>query len=178
MTDLTEWTHADVAELARTQTEIHGELPLSVCQRLLADVLPPESATSAVRWRLSAFQRTSTGQSRPSAWMQLQADTDVHVTCQSCLEPMAVALHVDRLFRFVATEEEALLEDEESEEDVLSEPHDVDLFALVEDELLLALPLVPRHGGCIAAYQDAEPAELVEEKPNPFAALAALKKPH
>ena len=178
MTDLTAWTHANVAELARTQTQLEGELPLSACKRLLADVLAAEPSAVFVQWRVSAFQRTASGETRPRPWLQLTAQADVHVTCQSCLEPMAVPLHVDRLFRFVATEEEALLEDEESEEDVLSEPQDVDLFALLEDEMLLALPLVPRHGGCIAEYQDVDAPAVIEEKPNPFAALAALKKTH
>jgi uncharacterized protein len=51
----------------------------------------------------------------------------------------------------------------------------------VEDELILALPLVPRHDACpqpLAAPATAE--EPLAERPNPFAALAALKRgePH
>jgi len=52
----------------------------------------------------------------------------------------------------------------------------------VEDELILELPLVPRHEGVCpeplpfpgAADAAEEPAV---ERPNPFAALAALRKP-
>ena len=56
---------------------------------------------------------------------------------------------------------------------------DFDLRALIEDELLMALPLVPRHDECPDAVQlsvqsaDFDAAQ--EEKTNPFAALAALK---
>ena len=57
----------------------------------------------------------------------------------------------------------------------------LDLHELVEDELILALPLVPRHDACpqpLAAPATAE--EPLAERPNPFAALAALKRgePH
>ncbi len=53
----------------------------------------------------------------------------------------------------------------------------LDLRELIEDELLLALPIVPRHEVCpVPLVAPADAAELVEEKPNPFAALAALKR--
>jgi len=49
---------------------------------------------------------------------------------------------------------------------------------LLEDELLLALPLVPRHDVCpeplARAFRDA--ADVAEAAEHPFAALAALKQ--
>ena len=56
---------------------------------------------------------------------------------------------------------------------------DFDALSLVEDELILALPLVPRHEVCPQALPvDAvdEAFEAASQRPNPFAALAALKK--
>ncbi len=50
---------------------------------------------------------------------------------------------------FVAGGEEAAAAlDAESDDDVLALESSLDLHALVEDELLLALPLVPRHDEC------------------------------
>lgn len=176
MNDLTQCTEVDVAELARTRSSLAGELPLSALPRLLADVWPPTGDMPQVRWRLEARSQAQAGGLKDQVWAHLTAQLAVQVTCQSCLEPMPVDLVVDRHFRFVATEEEALLEDEESEEDVLVDAHCLDAYALLEDELLMALPLAPRHGGCIAQYQAPPEVEIAEEKPNPFAALAALKK--
>ena len=52
----------------------------------------------------------------------------------------------------------------------------LDALSLVEDELLLALPLVPRHDSCPMAvpmtFGD-DPAASVEDRPNPFEALKA-----
>jgi uncharacterized protein len=88
-------------------------------------------------------------------------------------------VEVDRWFRFVADEATADAEDEESEEDVLVMEPRFDLHSLIEDELLLALPLIPMHDVCpepvrMSAGELPEPAET--EKPHPFAALAALRK--
>ena len=53
----------------------------------------------------------------------------------------------------------------------------LDLADLIEDELLLALPLVPRHDVCPAPLPVPDNADVPEEDEpvNPFAALAALK---
>ena len=69
--------------------------------------------------------------------------------------------------------------DEEGDEDVLALTRALDLPALVEDELILALPLVPRHEVCpqdVPLEAVDEGFEAAGERPNPFAALAALKK--
>lgn len=90
-----------------------------------------------------------------------------------------VPLAVDRHFVFVPDEDTAAALDEASDDDVLALAPDFDLRALIEDELLMALPLVPRHDECPDAVQlsvqsaDFDAAQ--EEKTNPFAALAALK---
>ena len=106
----------------------------------------------------------------------LQADTSAWLTCQRCLQPMAEPLAVDTRIRFVRGEAQAEALDGEEDYDVLALARSLDLRALVEDELLLALPIVPRHEVCpqplaVAAEPDADEAAPRE---NPFAALAAL----
>ena len=62
---------------------------------------------------------------------------------------------------------------------VLALSRSFDAIELIEDELLLSLPLVPRHEVCPVPLprpvDDLSHAE-GDERPNPFAALAALKK--
>ena len=80
------------------------------------------------------------------------------------------------------TEGQAEALDAELEDDVLELQRHTDLSELVEDELLLALPLVPRHEDCpeplpMGELGDPEPAaDAPPERPHPFAALAQLKK--
>ena len=175
MNELTRWTHVNLLEVARASGRAEGEADLRDFARLWPALLP--SSSPRMGWRLEVQWRQSAA--AEALWMRLILGAQVDVSCQSCLAPMSLTLDVDRWFRLVATEAEAEAEDEDSEEDVLARPEDFDVFALVEDELLLALPLVPRHGGCIAQYQDQEAPDAPEAPPpHPFAALAALKKPH
>jgi uncharacterized protein len=94
---------------------------------------------------------------------------------------MAIDLAVDRTLRFAADEDTAAALDANSEEDVLAMEHKLDLPALAEDELLLALPLVPRHDVCAQSLPLGEaasgPAASVAdgEAAHPFAELARLK---
>jgi uncharacterized protein len=91
-------------------------------------------------------------------------------------------VEVDQWYRFVASEDIAMAEDDQSEEDLLVMEPQFNLLAVLEDELLMALPLVPMHEECpvapkLQAGDIAEPDEAGEpgEKPNPFAMLAQLK---
>jgi len=115
---------------------------------------------------------------QPEIWLHLNASTVLPLTCQRCLEPVDVPLAVDRSFRFVADESTAAAQDDEAEEDLLAVSRAFDLPGLVEDELLMEMPVVPRHEVCPKAvpmtatdpdFEEAAPAE------NPFAALQVLK---
>src|SRR5690606_41975608 len=81
-------------------------------------------------------------------WLHLQAQLDLPMTCQRCLTPASIPLDVDRSFRFVADEATAEALDDESEEDLLALSRDFALRELLEDELLMELPVVPMHEVC------------------------------
>lgn len=191
----------DVAALARAGARLEGEIPLAALERLRSAVIDDAdgAAVNAV-WSAVAEQRAVTG-GEPEVWLHLEARVPVRLECQRCLQAMAVPLTVDRRLRFVRGEAEAARLDEESEDDVLELRPRHDLLALVEDELILALPLVPRHEACPlppAAAGDAggvaPPAPGRPRRPatasagtadapdgaaaaaHPFAALAALRR--
>ena len=118
-------------------------------------------------------------------WLHLRAQGHADLECQRCLEPVRWPLDLERSFLFVADEEAAEALDAESEHDVLALPPRLDLFQLLEDELLLALPLIAMHDGCPTALPHQPPdvpagaAGPAQEDPHPvhpFAALAALKR--
>ena len=98
--------------------------------------------------------------------------------CQRCLTPVLAAVEAERSFRFVADEATAAALDDEAEEDILVISRDFDALALVEDELILSLPLVPLHEVCpeVLPMSAADPEfEAASERPNPFGVLAGLK---
>lgn len=102
---------------------------------------------------------------------------DVAATCQRCLDEMRVeaAEKVD-----VAIVERAadVPAGEVVDDFVVLDGTPLDVLAAVEDELLLALPIAPRHpeGVCEPAVQtDERPQDDETTTPNPFSVLEILK---
>ena len=132
-----------------------------------------------VRWSARGELRQSAGRA-PETWLHLSAAARVWRDCQRCLEPVALELVIARALRFVADEATAEALDADSEDDVLALPRRLDLHDLVEEELLLAMPVVPMHDACPhslpastgAGFDDVEPAP----GKNPFAMLGGLKR--
>jgi uncharacterized protein len=152
---------------------LEGRWPLAGLARL-AESLAAVPVDEAVLWRAAAQLRPVTG-GEPERWLHLRASTTVPLQCQRCLGPLAQPIEVDRRFLFVADEDEAERLDEESEDDVLVLQPRLNLGELLEDELILALPIVPRHEGeCPEPLRPA--GEDDTGRPHPFAALAALRK--
>jgi len=171
----------DVAVLAAAHGELSGEWPLAALDRLAGSVLGAEPEGSPIHWQAEGDQRPLGG-GEPEVWLHLTAQACVNMRCQRCLGALAVPLDLDRWIRFVRDAAQAEALDAESEDDVLELQRHTDLSELVEDELLLALPLVPRHEDCpeplpMGDPVDPEPAaDVPPERPHPFAALAQLKK--
>lgn len=165
----------DVPVLCRQGNLLEGSWPLVGMTRL-AQGLSAVPDTSAA-WTAQGESMDVAG-GAAELWLRLAAHADVCLQCQRCLQPVLQALVVDRRFRFVHTEDEAARLDETSEHDVLLLPQRLDLHALLEDELILALPLVPRHAVCpepLVLASDRLDAAAEDTAPHPFAALAALR---
>src|ERR1035437_8001838 len=81
-------------------------------------------------------------------WLHLRLETNVPLTCQRCLNPVNISVAENHSYRFVGSEAEAQAQDEEAEEDVLALSRDFNLAELIEDEVLLALPLIAFHEKC------------------------------
>jgi uncharacterized protein len=140
------------------------------------------SSAAEVRWSAEG-ERRKLRAGGAQIWLHLRATTALPLECQRCLKAVAVRLEIERSFLFVHGEDAAAQLDAQCEDDVLALTRALDLRELVEDELLLALPLVPRHDTCPEPLRDGvetgEPPGAAEQPApaSPFAALAALKRP-
>ncbi len=176
----------DLFEFARCGLTAEGELALARTVRL--DLA---SRDGVLRW--NAVGRVSR---QNKLFFDLGIEGVVAVTCQRCLEPVKLKVSLNRHFVVAKTDKEAdavPLDDDEIEVVVGSETFSFD--ELVEDEVILSLPVVPTHQVCQHASQknlnhdlDAKP-KLSDEldgvgagnrtgtgKISPFAVLAKLKK--
>ena len=154
--------HLDIQAFAEEGASLAGKEPLSHYPRLAAEDLDPSGAHAAeVVWEATAH---------------------IRVECQRCMEPMELPLEVDRHFCFVADEAQAARLDDEIEDDVLVLGKDFNLDELIEDELLMALPVSPRHDVCpqppTMEVRTADFDAASEDKAHPFAALESLRRRH
>jgi len=167
----------DIEAFAKADEALEGVWPLRVLHRLADSTVnvTPSALDEPVRWSIRG-ERRELRAAAVQSWLHVGADTKVWLECQRCLQPVEASLKAARSFLFVAGEDVAAELDAESEEDVLAISRSFNAQELIEEELLLALPLVPRHDFChqpLATPIDDLP---LDETPHPFAALGALKR--
>ena len=169
--------HLDVVAFARDGLRLQGEGALADWPRLAEEQYGDTVAPRQVQWLLQGRAVAQSG-APDQLWLDLKASLMLPMQCQRCLSPVLEAVQAERSFLFVADEAAAQALDDEVEDDVLVISRDFDALALVEDELILSLPLVPLHEVCpeTLPMSVADPAfEAAAERPNPFGVLASLK---
>jgi len=167
----------DVKAFAEDGARLSGQTPLSAFERLMAET-EGRAGERPLAWEARGEQRNPL-HVHPQLWLHLSAGATLSLTCQRCLSPVDIEVGFERSFRFVADERMAEAEDDSSEEDLLALSPSFDLMGLVEDEMLMDQPLVPRHAECpepLPAPVDDLADEEESSKPNPFAILGQLKK--
>lgn len=131
----------DSMQFARSGGQLSGEIPAEEFQDMLprlADILSRDSPS--VQYRLSGGLRAG----RPAIHFEVRAT--VNLTCQRCLEVYAEELVLVRDYPLARDEAELSRweRDEPLLEALVADPKMV-VAELIEDEILLSLPTVPRH---------------------------------
>ncbi|VAX07555.1 hypothetical protein MNBD_GAMMA25-400 [hydrothermal vent metagenome] len=161
----------DPFRFAHDAVELESSLPLSQMTRLSAMLYQPDGEIEVNL----AFSVDVLGVSM----LQGRIQASLELICQRCLEP--VHFEVDSSLALGFARSAAGMEQISSSlEPVRAEAGQVNLLDLLEDEIMLALPQIPRHkeNECQASAIMDEPAELEaqpEERKNPFSILAGLK---
>lgn len=104
-----------------------------------------------------------------AAFLLLRVSGDLELVCQRCLGTMVIALSLENRVD-LAKDWDEMLNAEDDLERVLAEK-DMRVAALIEDEVILSLPMVARHERC-DEEQDIKRAA----RSSPFDVLAALKR--
>jgi DUF177 domain-containing protein len=162
----------DPIQLAEKGARLSGELPVKGLSRLVEMCC---NDAGSVRIDLQ-FEHDPTDDLRT---LHGTIDAGINVTCQRCMESMALSLSVHpHLLLLRAGDRDEFLESGNA----LAIKRPVTLGSLIEDELLLSMPMVPMHpiDNCPAKEsrellrsQECAPNE--KKRTKPFAALAALK---
>lgn len=168
----TEKRFVDALGLARAGESRSGECDLSELARFCQD-LPVQAGK--VQWQVQG-EYNAAGQ----AFLSVQAQTVALLECQRCLSLFELPLLVSNRLELVRNNTALEGDDAPDAVERIVGSSRFDLLALIEDELILVLPYVPRHDVCPSqagqASQEEEPTEDAK-RPSPFAVLGKLKKP-
>jgi uncharacterized protein len=160
----------DSLEFAQAEQSIAGSVPVASLKRLEDVLFDTEGAVSyEVRGGRNARNRPQ---------LELRITGRLHLQCQRCLGLLNYAVDVTNILLLVprGTQADDDLEDPEAPDAIEANP-ELDVAGVIEDEVLLSLPLAPRHpeGACASRIERA-----LGEAAQPqtaFAKLAGLKRP-
>ena len=159
----------DALGLARSGALIEREYPLAGFARLRDRLAEPAGTAKA---------RAAFGLAARWPAVKLAVEAEVVLTCQRCLRPVRLRLASESRLAFA---EEGAPELPEDCEAIGEDPRKLDLAALVEDELLLGLPLIPQHEAdqecALPGGGEESDGEPTVEMRRPFAGLKDLLKP-
>lgn len=162
----------DLRRLATHGSRLRGSVPLAELERLCTEV---RDTSGEVDVDLE-FGAGSGGHRFVSGTVQLA----LPLVCQRCLGPMVLPLLVAIAADMVGGQEALDALPSEREGWIVDPEGDDDLYALLEDEIFLALPFAPSHadGQCeVQLLHDDERNADSDGQEHPFAVLAGLKKP-
>ena len=155
----------DSTDFAGNGRELRGEVPVEALSRL-NDILASSGGTLTYVVR---------GLREGDRYMLEVALSGVfHLRCQRCLGELVYPLDMTSRLQLVPANQLDEIEADDDDVDRIGASSQMDVFALIEDELLLGLPFAPKHpeGAC------SQSPEGLEQSANPFSVLAGLKKKH
>jgi uncharacterized protein len=157
-------TVIDSLEFARSGATLQRSIGFDAMPRL-ADLLV--STDGSLKLRVDG-RRDAQGKS----WLLLDIEGTPELRCQRCLGGVRHEVRIKSRLQLVGPGEEWPDEDlADDSADAIEAERELAVLSLVEEEVLLALPIAPRHEHC-----EAPSANAAGNGSSPFAALAALKK--
>jgi len=159
---------ADVFRFAAGGGALEGEMPVARLGRLLDQLVGNEGV---ICWRLSGCVD---GEGRPR--LDLAVSGRLMLCCQRCLSGMDWELAVRTALLPVRSGQdvpEDELENDETDAVEVDSDGGLDVLSLIEDEIILALPIAARHVDC--GMPGATGTNGSARRESPFAALAGLR---
>lgn len=160
----------DPVPLAEQGATLSGELPVTSMPRL-AELCLDKRGSVIIDLK---FGRDGVEGLR---FMRGRVQAQIGVTCQRCLEPMTLTIEIKPDLIVLRPGERTELEEQDN---AVVVARSMPLCTFVEDELLLALPMIPMHPLAQCPARDrigAKPkAPMTKQRVNPFAGLNALKR--
>ena len=153
----------DSLEFARSGGQLRGEARVAQLERLADSLF---DSGGGLKYQLAGG---CDARGRPR--LQLTVEGAINLRCQRCLGNLTYPVTVESSLLVLAGKAGGDTAEIDDLDGIPADPQ-TDIWALVEDEVLLAIPIAPRHaeGQCKAAVDTA-----AQRTASPFAVLAGLK---
>lgn len=158
---MSEQAVSDPYQFARGRNSLEGDLTLASLLRVSESLA---NSDGVLHYRLSGFLDE---QGQPGLRCEVQAS--LQLVCQRCLEPMTFPLRLDNRLLFEPQTATNEVDDDCESPDRIKVYPDMPVALIVEEEILLALPMAARHAEACSAPQQTTPSS------HAFAVLAQLK---
>jgi len=154
----------DSLEFARSGGKLHGRVAVAHLERLADALFDSEGGLE--------FEVSGAHDFRQRPRLEVSVKGEVNLRCQRCMGRLAFPVAIKSSL-LVLVEQAGVEAAELGDLDGIPADAHADVWALVEDEILLAIPYAPRHpeGGCTAAVDLS-----ADRDASPFAALAKLRQ--
>lgn len=150
----------DSIDFARNGKEICAEIPIAELSRLGDRLINSEGALT---YTVRGLKEDS------MLILEVVLKGVCKLQCQRCLGELSYPLDLHSRLKLLPADS---LEEDDDDMDCIEAAPQLDVLALIEDEVLLDLPFAPKHleGVCNTAE------ESLQQSANPFAVLAGLKR--
>ena len=154
----------DGLEFARTGSKLEGTWPVAGFARLRDSLY---AGVGAIRYAIEGIARE---QGYPA--LRVMIGGELQLVCQRCLGALGFPLSIAVFLELAVTQAEvdAVPVEPDGPERIVA-GREMRVHDLIEDELLLALPIAPRHESC-----QGKAAGAAREMQSPFAGLRGILK--
>lgn len=153
----------DLRALARDERNFQATVPVAAFARLASTLMQPVGNLS--------FEFQGERDDEGKLYVDLQIQGDLVLQCQRCLEALTWSCDVQNRLLLLGPGEQVPEDELENDDaDAIELEARTNLLELIEDEVILALPIVPRHENC-----ETPAGAGVDEDISPFAVLRNLR---
>ena len=148
----------DLFEFAQSRRQAAGGVRVSQLPRMLNEVPADAPDRDTVfSWQAEGAMQPELqddGTEAPQPYLRLAVHGSVWIECQRCLSPYLQTFNVDATYRIVTRKtKRKSFRSTTDEVEVIVGSRQFDLIDLIEEELLLTLPLVPKHEVCPEVHE-------------------------
>jgi uncharacterized protein len=145
----------DLPAFIRARRETRGTVRLGELERMVTETpsdAPVGALDEVLQWQAKGEFRREQGVARPCLTLEIRGR--VWLECQRCMTAFEFPVNIDTLY--IVTESDKQADEialDDSDVEVIVGSQTFDLIDLIDEEIVLSVPMVPKHDVCPVVHQ-------------------------